>query len=83
RLIKADKAATGGSKDLVARFGVLGNPFPASSQTTNNPHLVGEIDQVIDEKIETFIRDHTSQVVVVEGTQGTGKTNYLNHYEKE
>ena len=83
RLIKADKAATGGSKELVARFGVLGNPFPASSQTTNNPHLVGDADQIIDEKVETFIRDHTSQVVVIEGTQGTGKTNYLNHYEKE
>ena len=83
RLIKADKAATGGSKELVARFGVLGNPFPASSQTTNNPHLTADADQIIDEKIETFIRDHTSQVVVVEGTQGTGKTNYLNHYEKE
>jgi hypothetical protein len=83
RLIKADKAATGGSKELFQRFGVLGNPFPASSQTTNNPHMVGEADLTIDDKVETFIRDHTSQVVVVEGTQGTGKTNYLNHYEKE
>jgi hypothetical protein len=83
RLIKADKAATSGSKELFERFGVLGNPFPASSQTTNNPHLVGEADRIIDEKVEAFIRDHTSQVVVIEGTQGTGKTNYLNHYEKE
>lgn len=83
RLIKADKAATGGSKELFQRFGVLGNPFPASSQTTNNPHMAGEADLTIDDKVETFIRDHTSQVVVVEGTQGTGKTNYLNHYEKE
>lgn len=83
RLIKADKAATGGSKELLDRFGVLGNPFPASSQTTNNPHRAGSADEIIDEKIETFIRDHTSQVVVIEGTQGTGKTNYLNHYEKE
>ena len=83
RLIKADKASTSGSKQLFKRFGVLGNPFPASSQTTNNPHMAGDADAVIDDKIEVFIRDHTSQVVVIEGTQGTGKTNYLNHYEKE
>ena len=34
-------------------------------------------------RILTFLRDYRSQVVVVEGTQGVGKTNFLNHFESE
>ena len=69
--------------DLLGRFGVAGNPFPASSQTADNPHLRSEIDDAIDEKIASFTRDKRTQVVVLEGTQGTGKTNVLNFYEEE
>lgn len=83
RLIKADKASVKGSPELFARFGVAGNPFPASSQNTNNPRLITKGDQVIEQRIESFIRDHASQVVIIEGTQGTGKTNVLNYYEGE
>lgn len=83
RVRAASAASDGEGRDLFRRFGVLNNPFPPSSQTTNNPHQVGEIDDQIEERIESFIRDHRTQVVVVEGTQGTGKTNVLNHYEAE
>jgi hypothetical protein len=81
RAVNADK--DGGGRDVIGRFGVLTNPFPPSSQTTNNPHMPGPIDDEIEERIESFVRDHKTQVVVVEGTQGTGKTNVLNHYEAE
>ena len=79
---KADRGG-GGGRDTFKRFGVTSNPFPPSSQTTNNPHLEGPVDKEIEERVESFIRDNKTQVVVVEGTQGTGKTNVLNHYEAE
>jgi AAA+ ATPase superfamily predicted ATPase len=75
--------AADGSRNLFKRFGLLANPFPPSSQTTNNPHRPTDADEEIDEKIESFIRDHKTQVAVIEGPQGTGKTNILNHYEAE
>lgn len=83
--VRAASAASGeeGNRNLFKRFGLLANPFPPSSQTTNNPHRSTDVDEEIDEKIESFIRDNKTQVVVVEGTQGTGKTNVLNHYEVE
>ena len=34
-------------------------------------------------KIASFIHDSRSQAVVVEGTQGVGKTNFLNYFEAE
>ena len=68
---------------IFAKYGVMGNPYPSSSQTNDNPHNRSSVDEVIDQKIESFIRDHKSQVVVIEGTQGTGKTNVLNFYERE
>jgi hypothetical protein len=68
---------------LFTRFGVLRNPFPSAAQSSGNPHLRLPTDEEIDARIETFIRDHISQVVVILGTQGVGKTNLLNHYEKE
>lgn len=68
---------------LARKFGVLTNPFPPSSHTADNPHNRIAIDDEIDSKIESFVRDQRSQVVVVVGTQGTGKTNVLNFYERE
>lgn len=71
------------SRNLFKRFGLLANPFPPSSQTTNNPHRPTAADEEIEARIESFIRDNKTQVVVISGTQGTGKTNVLNHYEAE
>ena len=70
-------------RELYKRFGVLVNPFPASNQTMGNPRLSLAEDEEAENRVVTFFRDNTSQVVVVEGTQGVGKTNFLNHFEME
>ena len=61
------------------------NPFPASNQTTDNPHCV--LDESAEEEVEnqivSFFQDGKSRAVVLEGTQGVGKTSLLNHIEKE
>lgn len=69
--------------DLYATYGVLGNPFPASSQTSGNPHFPIPADDEAEARILAFLRDGRSQVLVVEGTQGVGKTNFLNYFEQE
>lgn len=68
---------------LYRRFGILANPFPAANQTSANPHRAIKADAEVERRIVTFVREHRSQVVVVEGTQGVGKTNFLNHFESE
>ena len=68
---------------LFDRFGIVENPFPASNQTVGNPHFPGEADEEAEERIIAFFRGGASRVVVVEGTQGVGKTNFLNHFESE
>jgi hypothetical protein len=69
--------------DLFGRFGMLANPFPSSSQTANNPHFRLPVDDDAEARIVSFLRDGKSQVVVIEGTQGVGKTNFLSHFETE
>lgn len=79
------QASTGAvtKRDLYSRFGITANPFPAASQTSNNPHLRLPMDEEVEARIVSFIRDSKSQVVVIEGTQGVGKTNFLNFFEAE
>jgi len=69
--------------DLFSKFGVQTNPFPSSSQTSNNPHYKQAADDEGEARIVSYFRDGKTQVVVLEGTQGTGKTNFLNHFEAE
>lgn len=69
--------------DMLDRFGVLANPFPASNQTLDNPRAAQAADRDAEDRIVAFLRDGTSQAVVVEGTQGVGKTNFLNYWESE
>ena len=69
--------------ELYERFGILFNPFPASHQTAGNPRFPAAQDEEAEDRVVTFFRDDTSQVVVVEGTQGVGKTSFLNHFERE
>lgn len=72
------------SERLFASFGVRKNPFPSAGQPSGHPHqVVGDADSEIEKRIVTFERDHTAQVIVVEGTQGVGKTNLLNYYQQE
>jgi hypothetical protein len=70
-------------RDPYSRFGVLANPFPPASQTAGHPHSPSPADGEIENRIANFIKEHRSQVVVIEGTQGVGKTNLLNHWEIE
>lgn len=70
-------------RDPYRRFGVLANPFPPASQTAGHPHNASPADDEITNRIEKFINEHSSQVIVIEGTQGVGKTNLLNHWEIE
>lgn len=69
--------------NLFTRFGILSNPFPSSSQTANNPHYKLSVDEEAEIRIVSFLRDRKTQVVVIEGTQGVGKTNFLNFFESE
>ncbi len=71
------------SERLYESFGVRKNPFPPAAQPSGHPHLESGADQEIAKRINVFERDDTSQVIVVEGTQGVGKTNLLNYYQQE
>lgn len=73
----------GAANRLYRQFGIASNPFPASNQTSGNPHRPIAADAEVETRILTFLHDGRSQVVVVEGTQGVGKTNFLNHVESE
>lgn len=66
------------------RFGLLRNPFPSSNHTSGNPHHpMSDADQLVEDRIVSFLQDARSQAIVIEGTQGVGKTNFLNHVESE
>ena len=79
----AEMPQEGAAEKLYAKFGFVANPFPASNQTSTNPHRPIDADYEVERRIVTFLRDSKSQVVVVQGTQGVGKTNFLNHFESE
>lgn len=70
--------------ERIKRFGVIENPFPQASQTVGNPRMddTNEDSQIV-AAIESFEASYRSQVIVIEGTQGSGKTNLLNHYQRE
>ena len=68
---------------MYKQFGLLGNPFPPASQTAGHPHSRSPADDEIEARVANFINEHRSQVVVIEGTQGVGKTNLLNFWEAE
>lgn len=68
---------------LYDRFGVTENPFPTSSQNTGNPHYELPSDAEAENLLAQFLQNGRSQVLVVVGTQGVGKTNFLNHLETQ
>lgn len=83
RLIKAKAGQASVGATLIGTYGIKENPFPPSSQTSDNPHFPTDANKQIEDRIESFFRDQRSQVILVEGTQGVGKTSLLRHYEKE
>jgi len=48
-----------------------------------HPHLANNADVAIERRLRTFIDENDTQTVVIEGTQGTGKTNILEFYKEE
>lgn len=68
---------------MFARYGIRANPFPPAGQPSGHAHLETKIDADIVHRIEAFDRDKVSQVVLIEGTQGVGKTNLLSYYEQQ
>ncbi|MBJ6724389.1 AAA family ATPase [Geomesophilobacter sediminis] len=82
KLLKS--SGVGATPSFYTKFGILENPFPASSQPTGHPHLESDVDDQIVNAIKQFeAYNHATQVIVVEGTQGVGKTNLLNYYQHE
>ncbi len=68
---------------LLEQFGVLANPYPSANQTYGNPHSPVPEDTPAEDRILAFLREQKSEVLVVIGTQGVGKTNLLNYLERE
>ena len=65
-------------------YGIEGNPFPAAGQPSGHPRMEDTIDDEVVRRVQNFESDeHPSQVLLVEGTQGVGKTNLLNYYEQQ
>lgn len=64
-------------------WGVLENPFPPASQPMGHPHQITEADLEIEKRLKTFLEDKVTEALVVEGTQGLGKTNILEYYKNE
>jgi len=70
-------------KELYEKYGVARNPFPPAGEPSDHPHKETAAEELIITGIKTFERDHTSQVFLIEGTQGVGKTNLLNYFQSE
>jgi hypothetical protein len=70
-------------KLLYQRFGVVSNPFPRAAQTSGHPHMPTEADDRIDAAVKAFYDERNSQAIAITASQGIGKTNLLNAYEKD
>src|SRR3972149_2001284 len=68
---------------LFNKFGVVENPFPAAGQPSGHPRLENDVDEKVGFDIQEFETSHKTQILVIEGSQGVGKTNLLNYYQNE
>lgn len=68
---------------MFERYGILANPFPPAGQPSGHAHMETEVDTQIISRIQEFDDHHVSQVVLIEGTHGVGKTNLLSYYEQQ
>lgn len=70
--------------DCYAKYGVIDNPFPAAGQPSGHPRMEDENDNEMVHRVRRFeTGPRPSQILVVEGIQGVGKTNLLNYYEQQ
>ena len=77
------KPTTNPQRQRFETYGILDNPFPPANKTAGNPRSTNDIDKEIANHIKAFLNSKTSEVVVVTGTQGLGKTNLLEFYQRE
>ena len=75
--------SAGSPKSPWGFYGITANPFPSANQSGTNLHCRIPADIHLENQVVQFLDDRKSQVVVVVGTQGVGKTNFLNHIETE
>lgn len=71
------------AQELYEIFGVGQNPFPPAGEPSGHPHKPTAAEDRINDAVLVFDRDRTSQVFIVEGTQGVGKTNLLSFFQIE
>ncbi|KHD06280.1 hypothetical protein PN36_32365 [Candidatus Thiomargarita nelsonii] len=84
RIQRSKTTHTQRQRVLFEKYGLLENPFPAAGQPFGHPHLATDIDENIENCIDEFENGtQKTQVLVIEGTQGVGKTNLLNYYQRE
>src|SRR5580704_11369402 len=83
RLGKVTSSAPDKRQQMFDAFGVTRNPYPPAGEPTGHPHMDTEVEHPIVRAIESFERDRVSQVLLIEGTQGVGKTNLLNYFQRE
>ena len=82
RMQRTDPAAR--QRALYRKYGVIDNPFPPAGQPSGHPRMEDSVDDMMENRFRRFEEGgHTSQVITIEGTQGVGKTNLLNHYEEQ
>ena len=75
---------SGGASSLYGMYGIGTNPFPAAGRPSGHPRLENSLDDEVESRFREFeTPTRPSQVVLVEGTQGVGKTNLLNYYEDQ
>ncbi|MEN8214983.1 MAG: hypothetical protein ABFS56_01105 [Pseudomonadota bacterium] len=84
RIQRSKTTNTQRQRVLFQKYGLLENHFPAAGQPFGHPHLATDIDENIENCIDEFENgSQKTQVLVIEGTQGVGKTNLLNYYQRE
>ena len=82
RMQRTDSEAR--QRALYRKYGVIDNPFPSAGQPSGHPRLEDSVDDAMESRFRQFEEGgHASQVITIEGTQGVGKTNLLNHYEEQ
>lgn len=83
RLSPTTGAGPDRERRLFDAYGLTTNPFPPAGQPAGHPHLPVAADEEVFRRVQSFFNDQLSQVVVVEGEQGVGKTNLLAHYDRQ
>ena len=75
---------SGGASSLYSKYGIGSNPFPAAGRPSGHPRLENGLDDEVESRFREFETPaRPSQIILVEGTQGVGKTNLLNYYEDQ